>query len=264
MEGGRGKFDKEIHAGERSIQIRSAACCAGSAHTPLVRLCLTCVVSHSVQCLSHSQEPMASTSRLFLTRTPVPSLKRLRGSKLCSNSRSWSQLMYEREAPCLDGDGIATPVRNNTFYGNRFILHKLLWLTVALVDAFFAFQMKSPSRPATSMGIGEDPANERPLTMGSDGKLTSGLPYSMMYKAGDIAKDYLKHNGMKAYKKYTGLRRLPSNEPECRTMWKSVLMNKGTEMYKTNTIIRNPRQERMELEKIVTRFGGEPRKRLTT
>ena len=138
--------------------------------------------------------------------------------------------MYEREAPSLgEEDGITSP-------------------------------MKAPSRPATSMG--EDPNNERPLTMAADGKLMRGLPYKMMYKAGDIAGDYLKHNGMKAYTKYTGLKALPRNEPECRTMWQSVLMHKGDEMYKSKSSIHNPKQHRRELEKIVTRFGGEPRRKL--
>jgi len=78
----------------------------------------------------------------------------------------------------------------------------------------------------------------------------------MQHQANDIARDYLKHQGMKAYTKYTGLRRLPSNEPECRTMWKSVLMNKGAEMYEKSSFVHNPRQHRIELEKIVTRLGG--------
>jgi len=84
----------------------------------------------------------------------------------------------------------------------------------------------------------------------------------MMYKAGDIAKDYLKHNGMRSYTKYTGLRALPRDEPECRTMWQSVLMHKGDRLYKSKSFIHDPKQHRRDLEKIVTRFGGEPRRKV--
>ena len=38
--------------------------------------------------------------------------------------------------------------------------------------------------------MGEDPNNERPLTMAADGKLMRGLPYKMMYKAGDMLELY--------------------------------------------------------------------------
>jgi len=150
--------------------------------------------------------------------------------KQCSNARSWSRLLIERETP--------EPVR----HPGEPKPEKL-----------------PPRRPVTSLSgskESKDPHGGRPSRIGADGKVTFGLPYELQYQAGDIAIDYLKHQGMKAYTKYTGLKRLPANEPECRTMWKSVLMHKGADMYKKSSFVHNPRQHRIELEKIVTRFGG--------
>jgi len=94
------------------------------------------------------------------------------------------------------------------------------------------------------------------VSMGPNGELIRGLPVDMQVTAGQIAQNYLKYEGMRAFTKYTGLTRLPRDEPECRTMWKSVLMNKGDKMYAKKAFISNPSENRRDLQKIVVRFGG--------
>jgi len=175
-----------------------------------------------------------SNAKVFLNEyQDLPPLKPMLASRLCSNARVWSTEMKHKEAPRL----ASAPGRAATV------------LNVSRPSP--SQDTASPERDSKTPDL-----KGRSFSVGKNGEVIAGLPIEMQVTAGNIAREYLKYEGMKSYTRYTGLTRLPRSEPECRTMWKSVLMNKGDKMYSNKSVISNPMEHKRQLQKIVVRFGG--------
>jgi len=82
------------------------------------------------------------------------------------------------------------------------------------------------------------------------------LPHKLQAEAVSMSSEMLRQEGSARYFKHTGLSRMPTTDDQVRQLWKSVLMNKGDELWPEGPhakLFENPVARIEGLNKIINR-----------